>query len=60
VGSSERFLERSGRDRFERELEDVTMGSESFESPGEVSLGWDTLGAASRDDAEQNGRTQAR
>ncbi len=51
---SEGFLERCGGQLFEREIEDVAVRAESFEGPGEVSLGRDAERAAGGDDAEEH------
>src|ERR1041384_8848930 len=48
------FLECGGGERLEREVEDVAVGAEAFEGPGEVGLRWDAQGTAGSDDAEQD------
>ena len=53
-GSALGALERGGRHVLEREAEQVTMGAEPVEDPGEVGLDGDPDGGASGDDAEQD------
>jgi hypothetical protein len=47
-------LERGGRELLERQREDVAVGAEALEGPGQVGLRRARRGAAGRDDAEQD------
>jgi Tetratricopeptide repeat len=52
--STEDLLEGGGRDVFERESEDVAMGPETVEGPGEIGLDGHGESTAGRDDAEKD------
>lgn len=49
-------LERGGRELLDGEREDVAVGAEALEGPGEVRLDRHADGAAGGDDAEQDAR----
>ena len=53
-GSAQRFLEGRRRHGLERQRKDVAVGTEALESPGEMRLRGDALGAAGGNDAEED------
>lgn len=53
----ERLLKRGRSHLVEFETVQVAMSAEALEGPRQVSLGGDSDGATSRDDAEQDGGT---
>jgi hypothetical protein len=52
--SAQRPLERGGREVLDRQREDVAVGAEALEGPGQVGLNGDADRATGRDDAEQD------
>ena len=53
-GSAQRFLEGRRRHGLERQRKAVAVGTEALESPGELRLRGDALGAAGGNDAEED------
>lgn len=54
--SAQRFFEGLRGDGLERQGEDVTVGADAFEGPGQIGLGRNAQGATGGDDAKEDAR----